>query len=141
MGNRRIFDGNRSWYSDRIQRRSFLKNAGSGRGGGDVRRRRRPAHRAGGRAAGSAAAIEARDLDILNYALTLEYLESDFYAMGLQAGLLSGRELELVTPIGDHEKEHVTAVTASGQVLRWHSGGQAEDHLPGRHFRHAGTAS
>jgi hypothetical protein len=59
------------------------------------------------------ASIEVSDIDILNYALTLEYLESDFYAMGLQAGLLSDRELELVTPIGDHEKQHVTAVTGA----------------------------
>ncbi|NNG37030.1 ferritin-like domain-containing protein [Nakamurella aerolata] len=51
------------------------------------------------------------DLDILNYALTLEYLEADYYAKGLAAGVLSGRELELITPISDHEKTHVSAVT------------------------------
>lgn len=51
------------------------------------------------------------DVEILNYALTLEYLEADFYAQGIQKGLLKDRELELVTPIGDHEKTHVSAVT------------------------------
>lgn len=53
----------------------------------------------------------ASDLEILNYALTLEHLEAEFYAQGIEGGVLSGRELELVEPIGEHEKEHVTALT------------------------------
>lgn len=59
----------------------------------------------------AAAQQSTTDLDILNYALTLEYLESEFYANGISQGALSGRDLELVTPIGDHEKAHVDAVT------------------------------
>ena len=53
----------------------------------------------------------ASDLEILNYALTLEYLEAEFYAKGIEGGALKGRDLELVEPIGEHEKEHVTVVT------------------------------
>jgi rubrerythrin len=59
----------------------------------------------------------AGDLEILNYALTLEYLEADFYTRGIDGGILSGRELELVTPIRDHEQEHVTALTRTVQDL------------------------
>ena len=51
------------------------------------------------------------DLDILNYALTLEYLEAEFYERGVAGGILQGRELELVTPIRDHEAAHVKAIT------------------------------
>ena len=59
----------------------------------------------------AAAEPAASDLEILNYALTLEYLEAEFYAQGIEGGALSGRDLELVTSIGEHEKEHVTVVT------------------------------
>lgn len=65
----------------------------------------------------SKAARAGTDIEILNYALTLEYLEADFYARGIQAGLLSGRELELVTPIADHENQHVAAVTQTITTL------------------------
>jgi len=51
------------------------------------------------------------DLEILNYALTLEYLEAEFYTRGLDGDVLSGRDRDLVEPIRDHEQEHVTAVT------------------------------
>jgi hypothetical protein len=64
-------------------------------------------------AAGAATPSTSGDLGILNYALTLEYLEADFYAQGLKANLLQGRELELVTPIEAHETAHVAAITAA----------------------------
>lgn len=110
MADPRIFDGKPVLeFSTGLQRRSFLKFAGLvGVGAGFV---------AGGvliaPSAAASAAVEAGDIDILNYALVLEYLEADFYQKGLAAGLLSEAELELVTPIGDHEAEHVTAITAA----------------------------
>jgi rubrerythrin len=51
-----------------------------------------------------------QDRAILNYALTLEYLEADFYTKGVEGGVLKGRTLELVSPIRDHEQAHVAAV-------------------------------
>ncbi|MBN6038506.1 ferritin-like domain-containing protein [Amycolatopsis sp. 195334CR] len=62
-------------------------------------------------AAGNGTQKDASDIGILNYALTLEYLEADFYTRGLEAGLLRGRTLELVNPIRDHEVAHVAGVT------------------------------
>lgn len=57
------------------------------------------------------------DLGILNYALTLEYLEAEFYKQGLAANVLSGREMELVSPIEAHEQAHVDAITATVKKL------------------------
>jgi hypothetical protein len=57
------------------------------------------------------------DVDILNFALTLEYLESAFYKEGLAKAGLSGAAKKLATEIGDHENQHVAALTATIKKL------------------------
>jgi hypothetical protein len=57
------------------------------------------------------------DLDILNFALTLEYLEAAFYKEGLKTANLSGTAKKLATEIGDHETQHVDALTQTIKKL------------------------
>ena len=57
------------------------------------------------------------DLEILNYALTLEYLEADFYKQGIDGSALSGRTLALVKPIAKHEAEHVAVLKSTIKSL------------------------
>jgi hypothetical protein len=59
----------------------------------------------------------AGDIDILNFALTLEYLESAFYKDGLGRAKLSGDAKKLVTEIADHESQHVDALTQTIKKL------------------------
>jgi Ferritin-like domain len=53
------------------------------------------------------------DLGILNYALTLEYLETAFYADVIKSGLFKGSDLETIKNFGSQEAQHVAALTAA----------------------------
>jgi hypothetical protein len=57
------------------------------------------------------AAGSSGDIDILNFALTLEYLETDFYKTKGKSVGLSGEAKTLAALFGDEEAEHVAALT------------------------------
>jgi hypothetical protein len=57
------------------------------------------------------------DVDILNFALTLEYLEAAFYTRGLKQAGLSGDAKALATEIRDNETAHVDALTKTIKSL------------------------
>jgi rubrerythrin len=50
------------------------------------------------------------DLGILGYALTLEYLEADFYKQAAASGKLKGDALSVAKQFGDEEMQHVQAL-------------------------------
>jgi rubrerythrin len=52
------------------------------------------------------------DLGIANYALTLEYLETQFYNDAAESGMLKGKTLELAKGFGAEEQEHIDALIA-----------------------------
>ena len=53
------------------------------------------------------------DVDILNFALTLEYLEAAFYTEGVKKAGLSSANLKLAKEIRDNETAHVDALTSA----------------------------
>jgi rubrerythrin len=50
------------------------------------------------------------DLGILGYALTLEYLETDFYRQAAKSGKLNGKVLAVAKQFGGEEAQHVQAL-------------------------------
>jgi rubrerythrin len=57
------------------------------------------------------------DVGILNYALTLEYLETAFYADVAKSGLFKGSDLATIRKFGGEEAQHVAALSAAVKQL------------------------
>jgi hypothetical protein len=65
----------------------------------------------------SSAAASTGDLAIVNYALTLEYLESEFYKKVIASGLFKGAVLSTIKTFGEEESEHVVALKGVAMKL------------------------
>jgi rubrerythrin len=65
----------------------------------------------------SATGSHTGDLAILNYALTLEYLETGFYEKVVASGLFSGKVASLIKTFGGQEKTHVEALKGAVEKL------------------------
>jgi hypothetical protein len=111
---------------DDVERKRFLKMAGRGVGSAAVATSlgafiaacgssnetatgKAPAAPATTTSSSSTAAMSG-DLAIVNYALTLEYLESEFYAKVAKSGLFKGATLSTLKTFGMEEAEHVAAL-------------------------------
>ncbi len=70
------------------------------------------------------------DLGIVNYALTLEYLEAQFYSDVAKSGLFKGDDLALIEAIGAAEQEHVDALTATAKDLGGEPAAQPKAEFP-----------
>jgi hypothetical protein len=89
--------------AQRHSRRGFLRTSGLAVGGAAV---------AGGLipTAGAMAATPKGDVAIANFALTLEYLESAFYASALKHAGLTGEHQRFARLVHQHEAAHVAAL-------------------------------
>jgi hypothetical protein len=89
--------------AQRHSRRGFLKTSGIAVGGAAV---------AGGLipTAGAMAATPKGDVAIANFALTLEYLESAFYASAMKHAGLTGEHKRFARLVHQHEAAHVAAL-------------------------------
>jgi rubrerythrin len=115
----------RELRDDPGSRRSFLRMSGAGAAGAlgmllaacgdDGSGAAAPAAMA---STGAAAQTAGGDVEIVNYALTLEYIEADFYRQVIASGAIRDRKIaELAKSIGEHEQAHVEALRGTVRSL------------------------
>ena len=97
-------DGALAEAADGLSRSSFLRRSGLLVGGGLLAGSLPVAF---ARAQGS---LPKGDVAILNYALTLEYLEAAFYKKAISDGALKGEYARFAEIVGEHEQAHVDAL-------------------------------
>jgi hypothetical protein len=114
---------------DDVERKRFLRMAGKTMGtgaaaaglaafiaacGGGSSKGSSPGSSASSASSSSSAATSSSggsgDLAIVNYALTLEYLEAQFYDRVVASGLFSGSTLQTLKTFGAEEHQHVAAL-------------------------------
>ncbi|MEA2147277.1 MAG: hypothetical protein QOG59_2864 [Solirubrobacteraceae bacterium] len=77
-----------------------------------------PSASSGSSSSGTATASSSSgDLAIVNYALTLEYLESQFYRKVIASGLFSGKVLSVLKDFGGDEDQHVIALKKAAMSM------------------------
>src|SRR5262245_36270531 len=96
-------DGALQEAAEGVSRAGFLKRAGALAAAG-VAAGALPTALAG------AQGVPKSDIAILNYALTLEYLEAAFYKKALADGALKGQFRTFAQVTGEHENAHVAAL-------------------------------
>jgi rubrerythrin len=113
---------------DDVDRKRFLKMAGSAGAAsfgafmlaacGSSSSGSKSASTAGAPAStATTASSTAGDLAILNYALTLEYLETEFYSKVVASGLFKGKVGSLIKTFGAQEATHVEALKGAVEKL------------------------
>jgi hypothetical protein len=115
--------------SDPVSRRRFVALTGGstalaaflaacGGGGTSTMTSTTTEEKTGGGAGGSETEQFGKgDVGILNYALTLEYLETAFYADVVKSGLFKGADLAVIKKFGEEEADHVKALTVTVKSL------------------------
>jgi hypothetical protein len=108
---------------DPASRKTFLRTLGGGAAAASFAvalaacgKKQAGGNQIGGAGVGTAGYGQG-DAGIVNFALSLEYLEADFYRQAVASGNLKGRVLELAKRFGDEENSHVKTLEGTVRNL------------------------
>ncbi|HUS17149.1 MAG TPA: ferritin-like domain-containing protein [Chloroflexia bacterium] len=120
--------------NDGINRRSFAKGALALGGAGLLSAVTLGASKNGGLVFAADAPFK-NDIDVLNYALTLEYFEATLYKTLIDGGKLQGKDLQYIQLFGQQEQAHVDAVKGTIEKLGGTPVQKAEYNFPAANSR------